>query len=80
VKVLLGLINQSQNLQLDDANSRILVEQAEAHVVIRLLSRLFLLFFLGGCSGTTSISSSNRGSNCKLAGVLEEQIKYVRNF
>jgi hypothetical protein len=64
-------------LQLDDPTSRGLVKQAEAHVIIRLFGRLFLiLFFLGGCSGTTHVSG---GSNCKLARVLEKQQNNVRH-
>jgi hypothetical protein len=67
-------------LQLDDGTSRRLVEQAEAHVIIRLFSGFFLLFFLGSCGSTTSLSSGSRGSNCKLAGVLVEQQENVRNL
>jgi hypothetical protein len=77
VEVLSGLINKSQNLQLDDATSQRLVKQAEAHVIIRLFGLFLLLFFLRGCSSTTSIRSGSRGSNCKLAGVLEEQQQNV---
>jgi hypothetical protein len=58
-----------------DDKSGLVVEQAEAHFLVRLLGRLWSLLFLLGGSSSTRVRSSYRSSNSKLARVLQTNAK-----
>jgi hypothetical protein len=51
----------------------LVVEEAEAHFLVRLLFRLRSLLFFLGSSCSARVPSSNRGGNSKLAWVLQNQ-------
>ena len=59
--------------------TRCLVKEAESHVVIFLLLRLFLLFFLLGLrgGGTSSGSSGGRGASSNSGPDLGDQLLQV---